>query len=71
MTQSYRGSVKQSLPAAIKIDKGDHLMTTHYQWLTPEAKQKKKKRNKAILYTSFILLSIILSAFVTIIANQM
>jgi LPS O-antigen subunit length determinant protein (WzzB/FepE family) len=45
-------------------------MSTFYQHLTPEAKMKKKKRNKAIMYATLILLAIMLSAFVTLLANQ-
>ncbi|WP_423408280.1 hypothetical protein AABM38_21960 [Heyndrickxia sp. MSNUG] len=41
-----------------------------YTWLTPEEKQRKKKRNKTIMYASLLLLSVVLSAFVTILANQ-
>jgi hypothetical protein len=45
-------------------------MSTEYQWLTPEAKQKKKRRKQTILYGALILLSVLLSAIVTIAANQ-
>lgn len=31
---------------------------------------KRKKRNKAIMYAALILLAIMLSAFVTLLANQ-
>ena len=69
MTQSYRGlRPGQGQPAAINY-KGEMLMST-YTWLTPEEKQRKKKRNKAIMYASLLLLSVVLSAFVTILANQ-
>jgi predicted nucleic acid-binding Zn ribbon protein len=45
-------------------------MSTFYQHLTPEAKMKRKKRNKVIMYAALILLAIMLSAFVTLLANQ-
>jgi len=45
-------------------------MSTFYQHLTPEAKIKRKKRNKALMYVSLIVLSVLLSALVTLLANQ-
>jgi hypothetical protein len=41
-----------------------------YNWLTPEEIQRKKARNKNILYVSFLLLAAAFSAVVTILANQ-
>ncbi|UYZ21770.1 hypothetical protein [Mesobacillus jeotgali] len=46
-------------------------MSMEYQWLTPEAKQKKKRRKQTITYGILILLSVLLSAIVTLAANQM
>ncbi|WP_276131149.1 hypothetical protein [Bacillus sp. Y1] len=41
------------------------------KFLTPEEVMVKKKRNKAILYASIILGTMILSAVVTILTNQL
>ncbi|WLR55396.1 hypothetical protein LC048_24560 [Mesobacillus subterraneus] len=46
-------------------------MSTEYQWLTPEAKQQRKRRKQIIMYGTFILLSVLLSAIVTIATNQL
>lgn len=43
---------------------------SNYQWLTPEEKQRKKQRNKYILYASILLSTILISALVTLLANQ-
>ncbi|WP_156183063.1 hypothetical protein [Mesobacillus campisalis] len=40
-------------------------------FLTPEERFAKKRRAKALLYTSFFLLTIFLSAVMTIAANQL
>jgi len=47
----------------------EYFMSTYY-WLTPEEKQRKKRRNKVILYTSLLIFSVVLSALITILANQ-
>ncbi|MEH7438591.1 hypothetical protein V7182_14050 [Neobacillus drentensis] len=39
-------------------------------WLTPEEVFLKKKRKKGLLYLSFMVGTILLSALVTILANQ-
>ncbi|MCM3663630.1 hypothetical protein M3204_04400 [Mesobacillus subterraneus] len=43
---------------------------SNYQFLTPEEKQRKKQRNKTILYASLLLSTVVISALVTILANQ-
>lgn len=43
---------------------------SNYNWLTPEEIQRKKARNKNILYISFLLVSVLISAVVTLLANQ-
>lgn len=44
---------------------------SNYYSLTPEAKMRKKKRNKYILYTSLLFSSVVLSTVVTILLNGM
>ncbi|MEW8972328.1 MAG: hypothetical protein AB2411_17005 [Mesobacillus sp.] len=44
---------------------------SNYYALTPEAKLRKKKRNKYILYTSLLFTSVVLSTVVTILLNEM
>jgi hypothetical protein len=39
-------------------------------WMTPEEIQKKKARNKMLLYVSFFTATILISAIVTLLANQ-
>jgi hypothetical protein len=39
-------------------------------WLTPEEVIVRKKRKKGLIYVSFMLGTILLSALVTILANQ-
>lgn len=56
-------------PAAIKKLRELDLMS-NYQWLTPEEVQQKKARKKIMLYAAFILIAVMLSATVTILANQ-
>ncbi|WP_187292124.1 hypothetical protein [Bacillus sp. 1NLA3E] len=45
-------------------------MSKNY-FLTPEEIMRKRKMNKKLLYASFIIFTIILSTFVTILTNQM
>ncbi|WP_210366150.1 hypothetical protein [Bacillus sp. REN3] len=40
-------------------------------FLTPEEAQRKRELKKKLIYVSFILLAVLLSAGVTILANQM
>ncbi|MEW9052678.1 MAG: hypothetical protein AB2392_16065 [Neobacillus sp.] len=40
-------------------------------WITPEELIQRKKRNKNLLYASFMVASVILSTFVTLLANQL
>ncbi|WP_278186169.1 hypothetical protein [Bacillus timonensis] len=42
-------------------------MTT---WVTPEEMEKKRKRNKVLLYISVPILAIIISAATTLLANN-
>ncbi|WP_175478171.1 MULTISPECIES: hypothetical protein [unclassified Bacillus (in: firmicutes)] len=39
-------------------------------YVTPEEMLRKKQRNKSLLYASFIALSMVISALVSILANQ-
>lgn len=41
------------------------------KFLTPEEVMVRRKRNKALLYASIILGTIVISAFVTILTNQL
>ncbi|WP_174734304.1 hypothetical protein [Mesobacillus harenae] len=43
---------------------------SRYAWITPEAKMRRKKRNQQFLYLSLILLTMILSALVTIMLSK-
>lgn len=54
------------LPSKIK----ETNLMSNYQFLTPEEKQRKKQRNKTILYASLLLSTVVISALVTILANQ-
>jgi hypothetical protein len=71
MTQSYRGyclkyDYASQLPSTVK---GEILMSNKY-WLTPEEMLLRKKRNKFFLYGSIVIGAIILSAIVTLLANN-
>ncbi|WP_268762132.1 hypothetical protein [Bacillus sinesaloumensis] len=39
-------------------------------WVTPEEMERKRKRNKIILYVSFPILAILISALFTLLANS-
>jgi hypothetical protein len=49
--------------------KGESLMSNYYS-LTPEAKIRRKKRNKYILYASLLFTSVVLSAVITVLINE-
>lgn len=59
--------IGKSQPATIKIE-GENLMSNN--WITPEEMQRKKARQKTLLYAGLLLATMILSAAVTILANQ-
>ncbi|MDQ0412193.1 hypothetical protein [Mesobacillus stamsii] len=44
---------------------------SNYYWLTPEEKQRKKAKQKKLVYAGLFLATIILSAAVTVLLNQM
>ncbi|MGJ7922002.1 hypothetical protein [Neobacillus sp. LXY-4] len=45
-------------------------MSKKNNFLTPEQVMRKKKRNQRLLYTSFIAMTIVISALVTVLANS-
>lgn len=45
-------------------------MSKYYE-LTPEATMRRKKRNKSLVYVSLIVMTMVLSAVMTVLANQM
>ncbi|MFD1780026.1 hypothetical protein ACFSFW_15275 [Fredinandcohnia salidurans] len=40
-------------------------------WVTPEEMERKRKRNKTLLYVSFPILAILVSATMTLLANNL
>ncbi|WP_415815348.1 hypothetical protein [Mesobacillus thioparans] len=43
---------------------------SNYHWLTPEEKQRKKAKQKKLIYAGLFLATVLLSAAITVLANQ-
>jgi hypothetical protein len=70
MTQSYRGLyLKDKASQLPSKSKGEYLMSNH-TWVTPEEMARKKELKRKLLYISLPILVCLISAFVTVLANQ-
>ncbi len=68
LRKAIGATVQLTRPASYRKRGGKLNMST---WVTPEEMERKRKRNKTLLYVSLPILAILVSAAMTLLANNL